>query len=107
MVGVGELERQGVRSGLELHRRLLLRLTVVQVRGVEGDRLTLLDVATVHHDVMVSRTLLETISGGRNLTIGYVLRFVFLSTLFIHSQAPIDSSNERCGFWLSRLSFPR
>ena len=70
MVGVRELERQGVRPGLELHRRLLLRLTVVQVRGVERDRLALLYESAVDHDVMVPRALLQALRSGRNLAIG-------------------------------------
>ena len=69
VVGVGKLKRQRVLSGLELHRRLLLRLSVMKVRGVEGDSLTLLDVRAVHHDVVVTRILLQALRGGRNLAI--------------------------------------
>ena len=54
VLGVGELEREGVRPGLELHRALLLRLTEVQVGGVEGNLDSLLDVSPllVHDDVV-------------------------------------------------------
>ena len=58
-----------MRPGLELDGGLLLGLTVVQVGGVEGDGIALLDVplGIVHHDVVVSRALLKTLSGGGNL----------------------------------------
>ena len=69
MLGVGELEREGVRPGLEFHRALLLRLTEVQVGGVEGNLDSLLDVSPllVHDDVVVAGPLLQALARGRQL----------------------------------------
>ena len=69
MLGVGELEREGVRPGLELDRGLLLRLTVVQVGGVEGNLGSLVDVPPrlVHDDVVVAGPFLQALARGRQL----------------------------------------
>merc|ERR1719163_233070 len=69
VLGVGELQRERVRPRGELDRPLLLGLPVVQMRGVERDRLALLDVPLriVHDHVVVAGALLEPVRRGGEL----------------------------------------